>query len=231
MQVTGVIVNAWVCSSGEFQEYYVQSCTMLHEHGSVAADEELELPGMLDRCVRLITGVKKLVAEMRETVKNVVSHREKCAMLLSAAMAASVALDQVLYHLHLVPMPPYPAQWCNLHTCSVSDWEPSTAFLSCEMRFGLTMQALYTGNLGFANEKELQMLCTEVSSALALGETRIRVYGFQPRWKKSMKQLSGRQTERKFDEVVQQLARLTQQAWILQEGPNASSNSRCFHPL
>ncbi|BDA45524.1 probable serine/threonine-protein kinase CTR1 at C-terminar half [Coccomyxa sp. Obi] len=143
-------------------------------------DEELELPGMLDRCVKLITGVKKLVAEMRETVKNVVSHREKCAMLLSAAMAASVALDQ----------------------------------------------ALYTGNLGLANEKELQMLCTEVSSALALGETRIRVYGLQPRWKKYLKQLGGRRTERKFDEVVQQLAQLTQRAWTLQEGPNANSNSR-----
>lgn len=74
------------------------------------------------------------------------------------------------------------------------------------------------------------MLCTEVTSALALGETRIRVYGLQPRWKKYMKQLSGRRTERKFDEVVQQLAQLTQQAWALQEGPNANSNSRCFHP-
>lgn len=77
---------------------------------NVAADEDLGLPGMLERCVKLITGVKKLVAEMRETVKNVVSHREKCAMILSAAMAASVALDQVLYHLHRFAMPPYPLQ-------------------------------------------------------------------------------------------------------------------------
>lgn len=89
------------------------------------------------------------------------------------------------------------------------------------------MQALYTGNLGLANEKELQMLCTEVSSALALGETRIRVYGLQPRWKKYMKQISGRRTEAKFDEVVQRLTLLTQQVWALQEGPNASSTSRC----
>ena len=89
------------------------------------------------------------------------------------------------------------------------------------------MQALYSGNLGLANEKELQMLCTEVSSALALGETRIRVYGLQPRWKKYMKQLGGRRTEAKFDEVVQRLTLLTQQAWALQEGPNASSTSRC----
>lgn len=91
----------------------------------------------------------------------------------------------------------------------------------------MVLQALYTGNLGLANEKELQMLCTEVSSVLALGETRIRVYGLQPRWKKYMKQLSGRRTESKFDEVVQQLTQLTQKAWTLQEGPNANSNPRC----
>lgn len=59
------------------------------------ADEDMELPGMLERCVKLISGVKKVVAEMRATVKLVVSHREKCSMILSAAMAASVALDQV----------------------------------------------------------------------------------------------------------------------------------------
>lgn len=42
-----------------------------------------------------MAGVKRLVADMREQVKAVSSHREKCCMVLSAAMAASVALDQV----------------------------------------------------------------------------------------------------------------------------------------
>jgi len=63
--------------------------------GVGTAEEEMELPGMLNRCVKLITGVKKIVAEMRATNKNVISHREKCSMILSAAMATSVALDQV----------------------------------------------------------------------------------------------------------------------------------------
>lgn len=42
-----------------------------------------------------VAAVKRAVAEMRETAKRAVSHREKCCMIVSAAMAASVALDQV----------------------------------------------------------------------------------------------------------------------------------------
>ena len=37
------------------------------------------------------------------------------------------------------------------------------------------LQALYSGNLGDENEQELRMLCSEVSSALALGSARIKV--------------------------------------------------------
>ena len=36
-------------------------------------------------------------------------------------------------------------------------------------------QALYSGNLGLENEQELRMLCSEIASALALGQARIRV--------------------------------------------------------
>ena len=36
-------------------------------------------------------------------------------------------------------------------------------------------QALYSGNLGAENEQELRMLCSEIASALALGQARIRV--------------------------------------------------------
>ena len=37
------------------------------------------------------------------------------------------------------------------------------------------VQALYSGNLGAENEQELRMLCSEIASALALGQARIRV--------------------------------------------------------
>lgn len=36
-------------------------------------------------------------------------------------------------------------------------------------------QVLYSGNLGDENEQQLRMLCSEVSSALALGSARIKV--------------------------------------------------------
>ena len=36
-------------------------------------------------------------------------------------------------------------------------------------------QALFSGSLGEDNEQELRMLCSEVSSALALGSARIKV--------------------------------------------------------
>ena len=53
-----------------------------------------------------------------------------------------------------------------------------------------------------------------------------QVYGCQPQWKKLMKQLVGRHTEDKFDEVVQQLTALTAQVWELQEGSQGGSTSR-----
>lgn len=43
----------------------------------------------------MASDVKMAVAEMRASVKAAVSHREKCCMLLSAAMAASLAVEQV----------------------------------------------------------------------------------------------------------------------------------------
>ena len=44
------------------------------------------------------------------------------------------------------------------------------------MRTLLLSQALYSGNLGAADVKDLQMLCSDVSSVLALGDARIRVH-------------------------------------------------------
>lgn len=41
-------------------------------------------------------------------------------------------------------------------------------------------QALYSDNLGQANVMDLQMLCSDVSSVLALGDARIRVHHRRP---------------------------------------------------
>ena len=48
------------------------------------------------RSASAVQAVKDAVAELRVSVKSAVAHREKCSILLSAAMAASLALDQVL---------------------------------------------------------------------------------------------------------------------------------------
>lgn len=61
-----------------------------------------------------------------------------------------------------------------------------------------------------------------------------QVYGCQPTWKKYLKQLAGRHTGDKFDEVMQQLTQLTQQVWALQEGSGEGrSSNRCllFFPV
>ena len=47
------------------------------------------------RSASAVQAVKDAVAELRASVKSAVSHREKCSILLSAAMAASLALEQV----------------------------------------------------------------------------------------------------------------------------------------
>ena len=69
------------------------------------ADEEAGA-APLGREWQLVGGVKRLVAEMREQVKGVASHREKCCMVLSAAMAASVAMEQVRVLCLSGPSPP-----------------------------------------------------------------------------------------------------------------------------
>ena len=64
----------------------------------------------------------------------------------------------------------------------------------------------------------------------AVAGRRTQVYGCQPKWKKLMKQLAGRRTEEKFDEVVQQLTELTAQVWELQEGGPGGSSARGAPP-
>lgn len=57
----------------------------------------------LQRCLAWVQDCKRAVNELRSEVKAAISNREKCCMVLSAAMAASLALESVLHlsQLHL----------------------------------------------------------------------------------------------------------------------------------
>ena len=52
-----------------------------------------------------------------------------------------------------------------------------------------------------------------------------QVYGRQPRWKKYAKRMMQRSPDARFEEVVDKLAELTQQAWALQSSRDASTAS------
>ena len=49
---------------------------------------------MLQRSVKLISGIKRAVADMRGEAEGATCYREKCCIILSTAIGASVALDQ-----------------------------------------------------------------------------------------------------------------------------------------
>ena len=66
------------------------------------------------RCNSRIQSVKDAVADLRASVKGAIAYREKCSLTLSAAMGATLALEQVglapiIWHQssgtkHLVPI-------------------------------------------------------------------------------------------------------------------------------
>ncbi len=57
-----------------------------------------------------------------------------------------------------------------------------------------------------------------------------QVYGKQPRWKKYAKRLMQRSPDARFEEVVEKLTELTQQAWSLQTPGDAGSASSRYGP-
>ena len=70
----------------------------------VHAELETEIPGVLTRCVKVIAGIKKAVAEMRTEAEAATCYRERCSVVLSTAIGASVALDQVMILLPHIPL-------------------------------------------------------------------------------------------------------------------------------
>ena len=60
-----------------------------------ASGDTGQVPDRLHRCLTWVHECKRAVSELRSEVKAAVSHREKCCMTLSAAMAAVLALESV----------------------------------------------------------------------------------------------------------------------------------------
>ena len=52
------------------------------------------MPALLTRCVGFVGRVKGAVADLRTDVRMCIQHREKCSRVLSASLAASLALEQ-----------------------------------------------------------------------------------------------------------------------------------------
>jgi hypothetical protein len=82
--------HALLHESSAAREYSQERC-LLH------AELESDMPGVLHRCVKLISGIKKSVADMRVEAEAATCYREKCSIILSTAIGASVALDEVVY--------------------------------------------------------------------------------------------------------------------------------------
>ena len=63
--------------------------------GPVMVAAAVEKSDRLQRCLSWVQDCKRAVNELRIDVKAAISNREKCCMVLSAAMAACLALESV----------------------------------------------------------------------------------------------------------------------------------------
>ena len=145
------------------------------------------------RCEKHVQEVKQQVQELRQLVRGAKSHREKCCNVLSAAMAASLALEQA---------------------CSCIN--SAEHFLEAIFELAV-LQVLYSGKLDSHKEAALRRLCSRVRSALDLGEARIKVYGGHSRLKKYIKLPVASSTSTKFEEVISELEGLVAKAWKLSD--------------
>lgn len=111
----------------------------------------------LQRCLSWVNDCKRAVSELRSDVKAAISNREKCCMVLSAAMAATLALESVSSLVLLCS-----AKRCACHTCRL-------------MHSMLPLQLVYSGQVDSAKEQQLQRLCAKVTSTVDLAGARVKV--------------------------------------------------------
>ena len=85
------------------------------------AELENDAPGVVSRCVKVIGGIKRAVAAMRSEAEGATCYREKCSIILSTAIGASVALDQAIFTFPYawLSQPPTALHACK-HVCSLS---------------------------------------------------------------------------------------------------------------
>ena len=65
--------------------------------GAITHASATEKSDRLQRCLSWVQDCKRAVNELRSDVKAAISNREKCCMVLSAAMAACLALESVMH--------------------------------------------------------------------------------------------------------------------------------------
>lgn len=111
----------------------------------------------LQRCLSWVNDCKRAVSELRSDVKAAISNREKCCMVLSAAMAATLALESVSGLVHLSS--------ADRHACHADR-------LTHAM---MPLQLVYSGKVDSAKEQQLQRLCAKVTSTVDLAGARVKV--------------------------------------------------------
>lgn len=130
-------------------------------HAMLSGTETLpattEQSDRLQRCLSWVHDCKRAVSDLRSDVKAAISNREKCCMVLSAAMAATLALESVS---NLVLM------------CSADCYARHAHGLTYA---AMPLQLAYSGKVDSVKEQQLQRLCAKVTSTVDLAGARVKV--------------------------------------------------------
>ena len=143
----------------------------------------------LQRCLTWVQDCKRAVDELRSEVKAAISNREKCCMVLSAAMAACLALESVKICpeaiLNIMPahMPILCCRTRLLTYVPCMGWYVACHLPHCISNFLCKhvqtclylVQLVYSGRVDSAREQQLQRLCAKVTSTVDLAGARVKV--------------------------------------------------------
>ena len=132
-------------------------CLHAMSSGTETLPASTEKSDRLQRCLSWVHDCKRAVTELRSDVKAAISNREKCCMVLSAAMAATLALESVS-SLVLVCSADSPARHAHRLTYAA-----------------MPLQLVYSGKVDSAKEQQLQRLCAKVTSTVDLASARVKV--------------------------------------------------------
>ena len=133
------------------------TCLRAMSLGTETLPATTEKSDRLQRCLSWVHDCKRAVSELRSEVKAAISNREKCCMVLSAAMAATLALESVS---RLVPVCSADSHACHAHRLTYAV---------------MPLQLAYSGKVDSTKEQQLQRLCAKVTSTVDLAGARVKV--------------------------------------------------------